>query len=270
MFSLDGRHPEPIEKMKLYYSFCLYSLFVLFSCKAPPADPEVELELFPSELSKIFEHHGGLETWKQMNSLSYEIVKEGGNEKQEIDLRTRNERIEGSDFLTGFDGKKIWLRADTTYKGNAEFYHNLIFYFYAMPFVVADEGIIYSDTKPLVYDNVTYPGIRISYQPGIGFSPEDEYFVHYDPTNYQMAWLGYTVTYFTGAKSKSIHWIRYEDWGKINGLMLPLRYSRYNYDNGLPTGFRNKVVFDKISINEKEFPQSLFHKPEGAEYLESD
>ena len=57
--------------------------------------------------------------------MTYEIVKEGGNEKHQIDLVTRNERIEASNFLTGYDGEKVWLQADTSYKGNAIFYHNL-------------------------------------------------------------------------------------------------------------------------------------------------
>ena len=254
--------------MRFHQILFLYSILLVLSCKTPPAESTTEGRPYPAELSKVFDYHGGLETWKKMNSLSYEIVKEGGNEKQEIDLRSRRERIEGSNFLIGFDGNKVWLSADTTYKGNAIFYHNLIFYFYAMPFVVADEGIIYSEAKPLVYDDETYPGIRISYESDIGFSPEDEYFIHYDPTNYQMAWLGYTVTYFTGEQSKSIHWIRYEDWGHINGLLLPVAYSRYNYSNGLPTDFRSKVVFENSRIDEQEFPESLFQKPEGAEYLD--
>ena len=151
---------------------------------------------YPSDLVKIFDAHGKLDKWKEMKSLSYEIVREGGNEKQLIDLISRNERIEANNFKTGYNGKEYWLEADTSYKGNPKFYHNLMFYFYAMPFVIADDGINYSKAEDLKFRDTTYPGIRISYNDGVGESPEDEYFIHYNPETYQMEWLGYTVTFF--------------------------------------------------------------------------
>ena len=70
-------------------------------------------------------------------------------------------------YSIGFDGKDVWkLDPKDTYKGDAVFYHNLFFYFYAMPFIVADNGIIYSETPNLEFDGVSYPGVRISYNPG--------------------------------------------------------------------------------------------------------
>jgi len=142
-----------------------------------------------------------------------------------------------------------------------------MFYFYAMPFVFADDGIVYSDAEPLEFEGVNYPGMRIAYESNIGFSPEDEYFIHYDEGTNEMSWLGYTVTYFTKEKSKDVHWIRYDDWGEHNGLRLPNSLSWYTYENGLPTELRNKVEFTNISVNENELSEEIFAKPGGADYV---
>jgi len=119
-------------------------------------------------------------------------------------LKTRAERIEASSFTSGFDGQRYWVQADTSYKGNPKFYTNLMFYFYAMPFVLADSGINYTPVEPLVFQETKYPGFRISYGDGIGVSPEDEYFIHYHPETFEMAWLGYTVTFYSGKKSDKV------------------------------------------------------------------
>ena len=255
--------------MKKTPYFFLLTFFVL-ACnhKSPPAEPEIDLSKYPETLQKIFAKHGGLESWQKMKALSYEIVRENGNEKQMIDLKDRRERIEASNFTTGYDGKDIWVEADTSYKGNPVFYHNLMFYFYAMPFVLADDGIIYSEADTLFFENKKFPGIKISYNAGVGESPEDEYFIHYHPDSYEMAWLGYTVTYFSKEKSADIHWIRYNDWKNFNGFLLPNSMTWYKYENGLPTEKRNVREFVNVVISENPFEDSVFERTEGAKVVE--
>ena len=222
---------------------------------------------YPAPLLKVFDAHGGLDQWQKMLAMSYEIVKTGGNEKQFIDLMDRREKIEAPDFTMGFDGSKNWIEADTSYKGNPVFYKNLMFYFYAMPFVLADDGITYTKADDLVFDGASYPGYRISYGDGVGVSPEDEYFIHYDDQD-QMAWLGYTVTYFSKEKSKKISWIRYDDWTTYNGLVLPKTLSWYEVENNLPISMKNKREFAKVNVSEQAFEDAMFAKTAGADYVE--
>jgi len=186
----------------------------------------------PEALNAIFEAHGGVANWKKQRTLSYVLPKPENPETHTIDLRNRNEKIETPNYTIGFDGKPWVLDSNDTYKGNPEFYHNLMFYFYAMPFVLADDGIIYIETKDLVFEGVSYPGIRISYDAGVGITPKDEYFIHYNAETFQMEWLGYTVTYRSGEKSDNIKWIRYNDWQNINDLILPSSISWYTVEGG--------------------------------------
>ena len=230
--------------------------------------PTIDLSKYPAALQKVFEKHGSLATWKKMKALSYEIVKEGDNEKQMIDLYNRRERIEAAEFKTGFDGTNFWIEADPSYTGNPLFYHNLMFYFYAMPFVLADDGIIYGDTEPLEYDGKSYPGLRISYNDGVGVSSQDNYFIHYDPSTYEMAWLGYTVTYFSGEKSEKISWIRYDDWKTMKGLSLPNSMTWFKVEEGKLIEPRNTRKFTNIILSETALADAVFAKTEAGQIIE--
>ena len=249
---------------------------ILFSCQnssssttvAEPAATQVPAIDYPDDLDKVFDNHGSLAKWNTMKSMSYDIVKKEGNETQMINLNNRTERIKASAFESGYDGKNYWVVADTSYKGNPKFYTNLIFYFYAMPFVLADDGIVYTKIDPLTFDGVEYPGYRISYNAGVGISPEDEYFIHYDPKTHEMAWLGYTVTFFSGEKSKKISWIRYDDWKQFNGLKLPNTLSWYKSKDGEITELKNKREFINVKVSEQAFADTELAMPEGAKVVE--
>jgi len=223
---------------------------------------------YPEQLVKVFNNHGSLVKWKSMKALSYEIVKKEGNEKQIINLHSRAERIEASNFTSGFDGKQYWVEADTSYDGNAKFYTNLIFYFYAMPFVLADDGIEYTEVDPLVFEGMSYPGFRISYNDGVGISPEDEYFIYYDPKTYEMAWLGYTVTYFSGEKSKKISFIRYNDWKEFKGVKLPNSLTWYKVEEGKIIEPRNTRQFINVNLSKTALPATTFAKTDNAKIVE--
>ncbi len=241
-------------------------LLLLFSCQEKATAPASTTPAitYPSAFAKILEVHGGLDAWKDYRTLSYTM----GEEKQTIDLYDRRELIEGSNFTIGFDGDKVWAKADTSYKGNPIFYKNLIFYFYAMPFVLADPGINYLETDNLDFDGVSYPGYRISYNDGVGLSSQDEYFIHYDPNTHQMAWLGYTVTYFSGEKSPKISWIRYDDWDDIGNVVLPQSMEWYTNEDNLPVEPRSRRTFTNISLKMKDATPDTYAIIDGAEFVE--
>ena len=137
-----------------------------------------------------------------------------------------------------------------------------------MPFVLADEGIKYEKIEPLEFENKSYPGYRISYGDGIGVSPEDEYFIHYDADTHEMAWLGYTVTFFSGKKSEKRSYIRYNDWKNFNGIKLPNSLTWFKVEEGKLIEPRNTRTFDKVVISETAFLNSKFKKTVDAKVLE--
>lgn len=222
---------------------------------------------YPEALQKVFEAHGGLKQWKKQRTLTYTIPKPDNPETHITDLYHRFDKIETPKYDMGFDGNQPWLLNKTSeYEGNVEFYHNLMFYFYAMPFVLADNGIQYHETAPIEFEGKSYPGIGISYNSGVGTSPKDEYFIHYDPETYQMEWLGYTVTYRTKEKSENVKWIRYNDWATFNGVKLPNAISWYNYEGTTIKDLRNTVPFEGVVLSTDSKPEAFYEKPEVAAY----
>ena len=114
---------------------------------------------FPAELQAVFNAHGSLNHWKQMNNLCFEMKGKNGDETHTVSLPNRKTKIESKDWSIGFDGMGVWLlKHDLGYEGNPIFYHNLMFYFYAMPFVIADPGTNYTAVEPTELDGKTYNG----------------------------------------------------------------------------------------------------------------
>ncbi len=231
---------------------------------------DVTTSIYPENITKVLESHGGIDKWNEMESLVFEIEKPDGNEKTTTALKSRKSLIEAKQYTLGYDGKQVWLteNEEKAYKGNQKFYYNLMFYFYGMPFVLADNGIIYEAVKPLEVEGVKYPGIKVSYEAGVGESPEDEYILYFDEATNKMAWLGYTVTYFSKEKSKDFHFIKYSEWQNIKGLVLPSKLEWYEADGFKIGEKRSEMKFVNISVSETKPKDSVFEKTEGATTVE--
>lgn len=243
-----------MKKLLLLSVLCI----AFISCNTEPKKSIEEVK-FPSELAKVFEKHGGLTKWKSTRTLSFNK----GEESHTTDLWSRKAVVQSPKFSLGFDGENVWVSDTTAYKGNPTFYYNLYFYFYAMPFVLADDGIVYEKIDDLVFEGKKYPGYKISYKANIGSSPDDNYFIYYNPETYQMEWLGYTVTYFSKKPTNKANIIKYHDWNSVNGLVLPKSISWYKKDeNGLPTEPRGKPVeFTLPLATAQGMKDSFYQKP---------
>ena len=209
---------------------------VFLACKNEPKNSVVRevksVAKYPEKLAKVFDKHGGISNWNKMKTLSYGL----NGEEHTTDLHSRKAVINSKEYSLGFDGENTWVSDTTKYKKDPKFYYNLYFYFYAMPFVLADNGITYSETKPLEFNGKKYPGFKISYNANVGSSPDDNYYIYYDKDTNKMRWLAYTVTYFSKKTSDKTSIISYNDWENVNGFLLPKSLTWYKKDEqGNPT-----------------------------------
>ena len=258
----------------------LFIAITITACKnetkeAPTVVETVETEdittsIYPENISSVFDAHGGIDNWNKMQTLSFSITKPTGKEVITENLKTRAELIDTPNYTQGFDGETLWIqeKEGKEYKGKPKFYKGLMFYFYAMPYVLGDNGVKYEDTEPLIFEGKTYPGILISYESGVGSSSEDQYKIFYNAETGQMEWLGYTVTFGKGEGSDDFHFIRYNNWQTVNGLVVPKSIDWYKYENNVPTEKRNTVEFMDVAISETAPDAKLFVKPEGAKVIE--
>lgn len=263
--------------------FAITLLSVFTACKQNNAQPEtvetadevievgeVEEIAYPENLAKVFDAHGGIDAWKSMKSLVFTMEKPDGNEVTTTNLNSREALIESPNADIGFDGNRAWLlnKDEEEYKGYEPlYYYNLMFYFYSMPFILSDSGINYAETEPLIFEGETYPGIEVTYNAGVGETPEDRYVLYYNPTTYQMEWLGYTVSFVPGIDKKELHFRRYNNWQEVNGLLLPKTIVGYGYKDDKPTEAKKSTEFIDVQVTNKAIESSKFTKPEKAEFV---
>jgi len=256
---------SPSATMRLFF---LLPLIALLSCNPSPSNKstsEPEEYVQPShhteQLSKVFEAHGGYERWAKMKSLTY--MK--GEEKTITNLQNRKIRLESPEKIIGYDGNQVWVSPDSISTDRIRFYHNLYFYFFAMPFVVGDNGVFYEELPAKELNGKSYLGIKISYDDGIGDAPDDNYIIWYDPETNLMEWLMYTVTYSSGEPSNQYSLIKYGEWKTFNGLLLPTLLQWHQYDGemvGEPRG--EGTSFSDVVISKNTPDEALFEMPEGA------
>ncbi|MEM8964999.1 MAG: DUF6503 family protein [Bacteroidota bacterium] len=252
----------------------VFSFF--FGCTSPEqtasqSSPEIvfapEEPSYPEVLQLALEAHGGLERWKSLEKLEYDLYRgEDLVDHQLIALNTRKVLLTNEQYTIGFDGQQVWVSPDSSaYSGrSARFYHNLQFYFFALPFVLADPGINYEVLEPRQFQDQTYDVLKITYQSDVGDAANDEYIAYFDQTTHQMRLLLYTVTYFSQSPADRYNARVYEEWQTVNGLKVPLKVQSYRWENDSlgeqrgVTGYRN-VILDEIPPD-----QSMFLMPNEA------
>lgn len=238
----------------------IFLALIVGACQ--PKEKALDQSNYPSELQKVFAAHGGYEQWEKMQSLSYGI---GEGETQFISLKDRKVVIKSPARVIGYDGEQVWVMPDTADVQGARFYHNLYFYFFAMPFVLGDPGIVYEEMPAKTIDSEELQGIKIAYGQEIGDSPNDSYIIWYDPETYLMKWLMYNSTYHSGEPSDQYNLIKYGDWVTVNDLKLATSLKWFEYKKDSIGAVRGEAIFSNVLFSEKVPDFKIFEMPEGAQ-----
>ena len=263
-------------------TYILILLLTITSCKDKKAEsqsskdnefetPEENIKPnYPDDLLKIFDAHGGLAIWNDMRTLEFSIEKPDGYEITTTDLQDRYALVELPKHIIGFDGESVWMKSDkgAQYDGEPTIYYNYMFYLYAMPFVLADEGIKYSEAEPLTFEGKTYPGIRISYLEDTVEKSNNQYVLYYDADSYKMTWLATNTTLDKKEVNKEWDFIKYSEWQEVEGLLLPKTLAWYDVKNNMPTTVKNEVTFSNISLSTDKMNLKMYMMPEGAEEVQ--
>lgn len=230
---------------------------IIVGCTSPKPDGSGGTAAVPVALQKVLETHGGLDRWKDFQSMEYDM--EG--EHHQINLSDRKTRVdkEGGGIVA-FDGENVWVTDSADLEG-ARFYYNLFFYFGAMPFVLADPGISYDTVARRQLLGNTYEGIRISYADGVGQSSRDSYILFYDQDSHQMEWLMYESTFHSGKARNEYNLIHYRDWVLVNGLLIPSKIQWHYFDGDSVGGVTGDATFEQIELRESALSDSLFVMP---------
>ena len=212
-----------------------------------------------AQIKEVFDAHGGYETWSQLRSLSYEM----NGSSTLTDLQNRYTRIESEEQTIGFDGKDVWVFPATEDADRYRMQYNLMFYFFAFPFVVGDPGINYEVLPPIDLDGKKYHQTKITYNSGVGDAPNDSYIICSDPKTNRMEWLLYTAT-FGGEPSSKYSLIKYEGWQKFGNILLPTSLQWYHFQNGVVGEPRGGRTFENVEVSKVPPSFENFKMPDSA------
>jgi hypothetical protein len=199
--------------------------------------------------------------------LEFELERPDRTEHHIVDLQSRNVRVDSEDWAIGFDGSDAWISPGLdAYSGSPRFYSSLQFYFFGLPFLLADPGTTREDLGLRQMDDKTYNVIKVGFEDGVGDSPDDYYLAHIDTATGMMEALLYTVTYRSGEPNEN-YGARLYDWQEVDGLRVPSRMSsyRWNEEEAKLGEHRSDALITGVTFRPERPEPELFQMPEGAE-----
>lgn len=246
---------------------------LLVGCVSSPEEPTSDtssptVEEPQDAMDKGLVAHGGMDRWQSFGALEYDVTRGERTENHLIDLYTRRTRQASETFTLGYDGTDVWVAPNLeAFRGNPRFSNGLDFYFFALPFVLADPGTNREDMGRVTVNGVEYDAIKISYDAGIGESPNDYYIPHFDPETGQMRLLLYTVTFRSQEPSESYGARMYEEWQTVDGLVVPKTVVSYRWDNEQYQlgDRRGETVYSNVRFGAEQPDASTFAPPAESE-----
>lgn len=187
--------------------------------------------------AEAIEKAQGLDAWRSRPALECELeVVFGQTTLVEGTLlfdphrdRVRIEQRGG--ILLVFDGSHAWVSPDTAQFRGARFHLRTWTYFLAAPFKLRDPGARLVELGPLPLLGKEYPVARLTFDSGVGDTPEDWYVLCRDPQNNYLAAMAYIVTYGKDRERAEAdpHVVVFQDFAATEGVVLPTRWTFYHW-----------------------------------------
>jgi hypothetical protein len=194
----------------------------------PAADPTADA--FAIAFAGPIEEAQGARAWAAAEAVSADVTVTFGG-RQALDGRmlftpeVGRSRLELADGTVAvFDGERAWVSPASAELPRARFHLLTWPYFLAAPFKLRDPGTHLEDlgTRPL--GGEPHPAARLTFEPGVGDSPNDWYVVYRDPDTDRLAALAYIVTYggrSAGDAGTEPHAVTYHDFHEVGSVILP-------------------------------------------------
>lgn len=254
---------------KIRFSFLsVFILAIITSCSTGKKTETDVYVNYPENFSNLLKAHGGLDKWNLSNTLEFDLFnpEDSSTEHHLVDLKSRKVLVQGDSFRIGFNGNDVWVAPDKkAFPGkSARFYHNLFFYFFSIPYVLADPGVNYQEDS-VSLNGEKFSCIKATFNAGVGDADKDFYKMVIDPKTNKLTSLLYTVTYYSGETHERYNLLKYMDWQEIDGLQFPGKLVGYKYEDGTIGEKRYEYLFKNIVLKKEAPADSLFAVPDVAE-----
>ena len=247
-----------------------FARFLLFASLAGAASPAL------AQLDRCLEAHGGLAKWRSFAGVEYDLAWKSakGDQKdhQLFDLRNRSGLITSDKYTLGSSGGEVWVKPGLDALGGTppRFYMWTPFYFFGMPFVFADPGAKQESLGEKNFQGRDYEVVKVTFAKEAGDTPDDYYMAYIDPATAHLKMVYYVVTYPAMRKGRLVselqpHAIVFEEWQKIDGLLVPKTAPFYKWTGsdieGEPLG---RLEYSNVHFTEQAPDASKFKKPADA------
>jgi hypothetical protein len=225
----------------------------------------------------MIEAHGGMETWASAPTVRFEDhFKPGESDSGRVSRITveqgpRRAYIDfpGTDMRISWDGEKAWSE-NWQAPAPPRFLALLNYYFVNLPWLAKDPGVLLGEpgTGKLFDDPTEYVTVKMTYEAGVGDTPDDYYVLYVDPKTHVLKANRYIVTYRAilpeGVEALPEHILIYKEWTTVDGLLVPTSYTIYELDGS---------VYGSCDVSawsfSDPFDASRMEMPEGAVVDES-
>jgi Family of unknown function (DUF6503) len=223
-------------------------------------------------IAAMISAHGGMEKWRSAPTVSFEdhfkqsgapnpmisqVTVEQGRRRAYLDFPELKSRIV-------WDGKQAWSE-----NWNApippRFLALLNYYFLNLPWLAMDAGVNLGNPGKgkLWNDRTEYITVKMTFNAGVGDTPNDYYLLYIDPKSNRLKACEYIATYASilppGAKASPPHVLVYETTATVEGLVVPTRYTIHD---------KNHSTIASCEIRnwsfKKPFDATRLTKPPGA------
>jgi hypothetical protein len=223
-------------------------------------------------INAMISAHGGMEKWRKAPTVSFEdeflqagtqqptisqVSVEQGRRRAYLDFPASKSRIT-------WDGTEAWSE-NWQAPIPPRFLALLNYYFLNLPWLSMDRGVNLAEPgKGKLWDDPTeYITVKMTFDAGVGDTPDDYYILYIDPKSNRLKACEYTATYASilppGTKATPAHILVYETFATFDGLVVPTRYSIYDKTHKLVATCKIRNWSFK-----KPFEIARMNKPAGA------
>lgn len=183
----------------------------------------------------IEEAHGR-DAWYSLDAVAADLVVIFGGAKRlegrmtltpEVG-KTRLELADGA--VVVWDGERAWVSPPTLEMPPGARFHVLTWpYFLAAPMKLRDPGAHLEPKGERPWGGETYDTALMTFDAGIGDSPEDWYLLYRDRDDHRLAAMAYIVTFGGNEGEAEPHAIVYEGFQTVGGSQVATHWTFYNW-----------------------------------------
>ena len=221
-------------------------------------------------VGKMIDAHGGMEAWASAPTVAFTDEFRQGEAtsgfpgRVVVEQGARRSHLDYNGATIAWDGEKAWS-VNWMAPTPPRFLALLNYYFTNLPWLTQDGGVNLGEpgTARLWDDPTEYLTVRMTFDAGVGDTPDDYYLLYIHPETYRLRANEYIVTYRSilpeGATATDPHILVYDEYTEVDGLVVPAHYTIYEADETVYAS----CAFTDWSFSEP-WDESWMEMPEGA------